>query len=59
MLAALAAAEGVDWPKVTGFHLDEYIGLSDQHPASFRKYLRERFVQRVPIWYVPLCERRR
>ncbi len=49
MLAALAVAEGVDWPKVTGFHLDEYIGLSDQHPASFRKYLRERFVQRVPI----------
>ena len=49
MLQALVAAEGIDWSKVTGFHLDEYLGLSDQHPASFRRYLRERFVQKVPI----------
>ncbi|PKL12972.1 MAG: glucosamine-6-phosphate deaminase, partial [Spirochaetae bacterium HGW-Spirochaetae-8] len=37
----------VDWSKVTCFHLDEYVGISEAHPASFRKYLRERFVQRV------------
>ena len=37
----------VDWTKVTAFHLDEYIGLSDSHPASFRLYLKERFVDKV------------
>ena len=39
--------EPVDWTKVTFFHLDEYAGLSDSHPASFRRYLRERIVSRV------------
>ena len=38
----------VDWSKVTVFHLDEYIGLPETHPASFRKYLKERFADRVP-----------
>ncbi|MBN2393227.1 MAG: glucosamine-6-phosphate deaminase [Anaerolineae bacterium] len=38
----------VDWSKVTVFHLDEYIGLSETHPASFRKYLKERFVDKLP-----------
>ncbi len=47
-LAALAAAPGVDWPQVTMFHLDEYLGMDATHPASFVKYLRERFVQKVP-----------
>ena len=37
----------VDWSKVTCFHLDEYVDISEAHPASFRKYLRERFLQRV------------
>jgi len=41
--------EEVDWPKVTGFHLDEYIDLPATHPASFRKYLKERFVDKVPL----------
>src|SRR5687768_3977673 len=39
----------IDWEKVTMFHLDEYIGLSEIHPASFRKYLKERFISKVPI----------
>jgi len=39
----------MDWSKVTGFHLDEYIGLPVTHPASFRKYLKERFMEKVPI----------
>ena len=39
--------EDIDWSAVTAFHLDEYIGLSELHPASFRKYLRERFVDLV------------
>jgi glucosamine-6-phosphate deaminase len=41
-LAALAREEGVDWSRVTMFHLDEYVGLDELHPASFRRYLRER-----------------
>ena len=46
MLASLVE-QPVDWSKVTAFHLDEYIGLPVDHPASFRKYLRERFEERV------------
>mgnify|MGYP006292944993 CR=1 FL=1 len=48
MLGALVAAGGIDWPKVTCFHLDEYIGLPASHAASFRRYLKERFVDRLP-----------
>ena len=47
MLGCLIAAGGVDWSKVTMFHLDEYIGLGSDHPAGFGKYLRERFVEKV------------
>jgi glucosamine-6-phosphate deaminase len=36
--------EELDWGKINLFHLDEYIGLSDQHPASFRKFLKDRVV---------------
>ena len=46
MLKNLVLAD-IDWSQVTMFHLDEYIGMSDRHPASFRKYLRERFVDQV------------
>ena len=35
------------WDKVTMFHLDEYVGLPMSHPASFRKYLTERFIDKV------------
>ncbi len=41
--------EDINWSVVTAFHLDEYIGISEQHPASFRKYLKERFVDLIPI----------
>ncbi len=41
--------EDVDWSKVEVFHLDEYIGLPVSHPASFRKYLYERFINLVPV----------
>ena len=47
MLKQLTATAGIDWSKVVMFHLDEYIGLGPGHPASFRKYLQERFVDRV------------
>ncbi|MCM4153844.1 glucosamine-6-phosphate deaminase [Arenibacter sp. N53] len=37
----------IDWKKITVFHLDEYKGLSETHPASFRKYLKERILNSV------------
>jgi glucosamine-6-phosphate deaminase len=37
----------IDWSKVEMFHLDEYIDISIEHPASFRKYLNERFINIV------------
>jgi len=46
-LKNLVAADGIDWQKVTMFHLDEYIGLPADHPASFRRFLKERFVDKV------------
>lgn len=49
MLQNLVAAEGIDWSKVTAFHLDEYVGLPENHPASFRGYLRERFLAPLAI----------
>lgn len=48
-LAALVEQSDIDWSKVTGFHLDEYLGVSGDHPASFVRYLRERFVTKVPL----------
>ena len=47
MLEQLVASQGIDWLKVAMFHLDEYIGLGADHPASFRRYLKERFVDQV------------
>jgi glucosamine-6-phosphate deaminase len=48
-LDALTSLPDIDWQRVVMFHLDEYIGLPDSHPASFAKYLRERLVQRTGI----------
>lgn len=39
----------IDWSKVEMFHLDEYVGISPEHPASFNNYLTNRFVKKVPI----------
>lgn len=48
MLTNLVSFSDVDWSKVAMFHLDGYIGIPETHPASFKKYLRERFVEKVP-----------
>lgn len=48
-LAALTAAPGIDWPRVTLFHMDEYLGIDASHPASFRRFLREHVAARVPV----------
>lgn len=49
LLSHLVQAQDIDWSKVTCFHLDEYIGLPQDHPASFRKYLYERFESKVKV----------
>ncbi|WP_162343810.1 glucosamine-6-phosphate deaminase [Cyclobacterium salsum] len=46
-IKGLLAHQEIDWKKVRMFHLDEYLGLDITHPASFRKYLKERFVEKV------------
>lgn len=48
-LEALVALGGIDWSRLTLFHLDEYLGIDRNHPASFRRYLRER----VENWVKP------
>ena len=48
-LEALTSAPGIEWNKVEMFHLDEYVGLPATHPASFRKYLLERLVDKTGI----------
>jgi len=47
MLEHLVLFTDIDWSCVTMFHLDEYIGLDINHQASFRRYLKDRFVDRV------------
>jgi glucosamine-6-phosphate deaminase len=46
-LQALISDPEIDWSKTTMYHLDEYIGMADAHPASFRRYLNERLISRV------------
>jgi glucosamine-6-phosphate deaminase len=48
-LDTLTATVGIDWTRVEMFHLDEYVGLPLDHPASFRKYLLDRLVNKVGI----------
>ncbi|MDF5711082.1 MAG: glucosamine-6-phosphate deaminase [Nostoc sp. S4] len=46
-LDALIALGGIDWSRITLFHLDEYLGISADHPASFRRYLREHVEKQI------------
>ncbi len=48
-LGALRVEEGIDWNRVSVFHLDEYACMSASHPASFRRFQRERFIDRVAV----------
>jgi glucosamine-6-phosphate deaminase len=47
-LACLRTQPDIDWKRVTVFHMDEYVGISATHPASFRYYLRDRLLRHVP-----------
>ena len=46
-LEHLTAATGIDWSRVTLFHMDEYLGIPADHSASFRRYLKERVEDKV------------
>jgi len=48
-LHALTATPGLPWDRVIGFHMDEYVGIPPDHPASFRRYLRENLTGRAPL----------
>ena len=48
VLDSLVDISRIDWPRTTIFHLDEYIGIEANHSASFIRYLKERFLARVP-----------
>jgi glucosamine-6-phosphate deaminase len=48
-LEVLTQAPDIDWRSVEMFHLDEYLGISANHPASFRKYLRARLINKMGI----------
>jgi len=56
LLDALTSLEGIDWKRVEMFHLDEYIGLPADHPASFRNYLRARLIDKVGITHHHLLD---
>jgi len=46
-LEYLCNIKGIEWNRTEMFHLDEYVGLSEEHPASFRNYLKKRLVEKV------------
>ncbi len=47
MLAELVTLPGIDWKRVDLFHLDEYVGISETHKASFVGYLKKRFLEKM------------
>jgi glucosamine-6-phosphate deaminase len=52
---ALRRLKDVPWNKVALFHMDEYLGMSDQHPASFARFVREKLVDYVhPAAFYPI-----
>jgi glucosamine-6-phosphate deaminase len=55
-LDALATSPDIDWQRVEMFHLDEYVGLPITHPASFRKYLLEKFIHKAGIAHYHLLD---
>ena len=46
-LDALTGIENLPWNQIAGFHMDEYVGIDADHPASFRRYMRERLASKV------------
>ncbi|HEY6120685.1 MAG TPA: glucosamine-6-phosphate deaminase [Pyrinomonadaceae bacterium] len=48
-LSELVSSMNVDWSRLTAFHLDEYLGMDDRAPQSFRRFLLDRLVDKVPL----------
>ena len=48
-LAGLVAADEIDWSRVVAFHMDEYLGIDADHPASFRRFLQEHLFRLVGL----------
>jgi glucosamine-6-phosphate deaminase len=48
-LAELVQEPDVEWNRVRAFHMDEYVGLAPDHPASFQRYMRERVASQLPV----------
>jgi glucosamine-6-phosphate deaminase len=48
-LSRLTAIPGLPWNQLTAFHMDEYLGIPENHPASFRAFLREHLTEKVPL----------
>lgn len=55
-LRAITAVPGVPWSRTIGFHMDEYLGIAEDHPASFRHYLHENLIRHVPFQHFYLIE---
>jgi glucosamine-6-phosphate deaminase len=56
MLGALIAMEGIDWTRVTAFHMDEYLGLAADAPQRFGLWLRRTIFDRLPFGAVHLLQ---
>jgi glucosamine-6-phosphate deaminase len=54
LLATLTGNAGIDWQRIQGFHLDEYLGIDRRHPASFHRYMQEKIFDIVPIDFSPI-----
>jgi glucosamine-6-phosphate deaminase len=49
VLRTVTQTPGIHWENIVGFHLDEYVGIDANHPASFRRYLKENLTDKVPL----------
>lgn len=48
-IRAAVARDDIEWSRITVLHMDEYLGMSGDHPASFRRWMHEQVVERVPV----------
>ena len=54
-LGALRELEGIEWPRVRVFHMDEYVGISPDHKASFPRFLNDHFLRFItPLAFYPI-----
>ncbi len=48
-IGAVVGRDDIEWSRISVLHMDEYIGMHQDHPASFRRWMREHLVERVPL----------